>query len=297
MSAGHHSRIALVTGGTDGIGKEIARGLASRGSEVILVGRDRAKGAAAKDDIHRATGNPQIEFLQADLSLMREARLLSDEVTARWPALHDLVHSAGVVRGRRVMTSEGIESNFATNYLARFALTGWLLPLLQAGVRTEQACRILLVSGTAQSGRVYFEDVNLTSNFSTLRVVLQSCRANDLFTFEQARRLATADLSSGIVINCLKLGPVKTNIGRGFPWWMKLLVTLLLNPLLGQTPSQAAEAALALLSGELDGVSGALFSKIRKFKQVATNSGAADRADAQRLWHLSERIVATALSG
>ena len=78
---------------------------------------------------------------------------------------------------------------------------------------------------------------------------------------------------------------------------MKLLVTLLLNPLLGQTPSQAAEAALALLGGELDGVSGALFSKIRKFKQVATNSGAADRADAQRLWHLSERIVATALSG
>jgi retinol dehydrogenase-12/retinol dehydrogenase-13 len=297
MSAGHHRRIALVTGGTDGIGKEIARGLASRGSEVILVGRDRAKGVAAKDDIRRTTGNPQLEFLQADLSLMREVRLLSDEVTARWPALHDLVHSAGIVRGRRVMTGEGIESNFAINYLARFALTGWLLPLLQAGARSDQASRILLVSGTAQAGTVYFDDVNLTSNFSTLRVVLQSCRANDLFTSEQARRLVSADRSSRIVINCLKFGPVKTNIRRGFPWWMKLLVTLLLNPLLGQTPSQAAEAALRLLAGEFDGVTGALFSKIRKFKQLASYSRAADGADAQRLWQLSERMVATALSG
>src|SRR5262249_16974989 len=156
MSDEHGRRIALVTGGTDGIGKEIARGLASRGSEVILVGRDHVKGVAAKDDIRRTSGNLQVEFLQADLSLMRDVRRLSDVVTARWPTLHNLVHSAGIVRGRRLVTDEGIESNFATNYLARFALTGWLLPLLQAGAQADHAARILLVSGTAQAGRVYF---------------------------------------------------------------------------------------------------------------------------------------------
>jgi NAD(P)-dependent dehydrogenase (short-subunit alcohol dehydrogenase family) len=297
VSSEPHPRIALVTGGTDGIGKEIARGLASQGLQVVIVGRDGAKGAGAEQNIRRTTNNPHVEFLQADLSLMREARRLADEITGRWTALHCLVHSAGIVRGRRVMTNEGIESNFATNYLARFALTGWLLPLLQAGARPDQAARILLVSGTAQAGRIYFEDVNLTTNFSTVRVVLQSCRANDLFTFEQARRLASSDLPLRIAINCLKLGPVKTNIRRGFPWWMKLLVPLLLNPLLGQTPSQAADAALRLLDAEFDGVTGALFSKMRSFKQLASNPGAADGADARRLWQLSERLVATALSG
>src|SRR5262249_52765668 len=129
------------------------------------------------------------------------------------------------------------------------------------------------------------------------RLVLQSCRANDLFTFEQARRPASADLPSRIVINCLKLGPVKTNIRRGFPWWMKLLVPLLLNPLLGQTPSQTAGAALRLLDAEFDGVTGTLFSKMRRFKQLASSSRAADGTDARRLWQLSERMVANALSG
>ena len=196
-----------------------------------------------------------------------------------------------------MITDEGIESNFATNYLARFALTGWLLALLRAGARPEQAARVLLISGAAQAGRVYFDDVNLTSNFSTLRVVLQSCRANDLFTLEQARRLASEALSPYIVISCLKLGVIKTNIRGELPWWMKLLVPLVFDPLLGQTPSQAAEAALRLLlADEFERTTGALFSKIRTFRRLATDARAPDCADARRLWELSERMVATALS-
>jgi len=290
-------RTALVTGGTEGIGKEIARGLASQGLHVILVGRNHAKGSTAEDDIRRTSDNPCVEFFAADLSLMREVRRLADTVTARGPTLHCLVHSAGIVCGRRLMTEEGIETNFAINYLARFALTGWLLPLLRAGARPEQAARILLISGAAQGRRIHFDDVNLASNFSTLRVVLQSCRANDLFTLEQARRLASDDPSSRIVINCLKLGVIKTTIRRGFPWWMKLLVPLLFDPFLGQTPSQAAEAALRLLvEDEFEGVTGALFSRIRTFRQLATDARAPDFADARLLWKLSEDMVANALS-
>jgi len=288
-------RTALVTGGTDGVGKEIARGLASQGLQVILVGRNHAKGAAAERHLRSTTNNPHVKFLQADLSLMRQVHRLADAVTARWPELHYLVHSAGIVRGRRMMTDEGIESNFAVNYLARFALTDWLLPLLQAGAHPDQAARVLLVSGAAQGGRFYFEDVNLGTNYSTLRAVLQSCQANDLFTLEQAGRLACDSSPPRIVINCLKLGVVKTNIRHDFPWWMKVFVPLVLDPLLGQTPSQAAEPALRLLlADEFEPVTGALFTKIQKFKQLAPR--ATDRTDARRLWQLSERMVATALS-
>lgn len=297
MNPSQGRRTALVTGGTDGIGKEIARGLASQGLQVILVGRNHAKGSAAEDDIRRTSDNPHVEFVAADLSLMREVRRLADAITARGPTVHCLVHSAGIVYGRHLMTEEGIESNFAINYLARFALTGWLLPLLRAGARPEQAARILLVSGAARGGRIYFEDPNLGTNFSTLRVVLQSCRANDLFALEQARRLTSDSPPPPIVMNCLKLGVIKTGIRRKFPWWMKLLVPLLFDPFLGQRPSQAADAALRLLLGdEFEGVTGALFSKIRTFRQLATDARAPDFADARRLWKLSERMVAKALS-
>src|SRR5437870_4424906 len=114
-----HGRAALVTGGTDGIGKEVARGLAVAGVRVFIVGRDPEKGRRAAEELRGAGANADVQFLRADLSLMGEANRLAEEVARRAGALHYLVHSAGMVRGRRVLTEEGLESNFAVNYLSR----------------------------------------------------------------------------------------------------------------------------------------------------------------------------------
>jgi len=268
---------ALVTGGTDGVGKEVARGLALAGHQLILVGRDADKGARVEREMRETTGNTHVQFLQADLSLVREANRLGDEIASRWPTLHYLVHSAGVVRGRRELTVEGVESNFAINYLSRFVLTGRLLPLLQATGQPGEAARIVLVSGAAQNGAIHFDDVNLTANFTTLRAVWQFCQANDVFTVELARRLVVD--APHVTITSLKLGVVKTNIRREFPRWMQWLVPLVFDPLLAQTPQQAAESALwLLLAQDLEGVTGALFSKIRKLKQVVPTALAAEAA-------------------
>jgi NAD(P)-dependent dehydrogenase (short-subunit alcohol dehydrogenase family) len=285
-------KIAVVTGGTDGIGKEIARGLAMRGLRVIIIARSKEKGLQAEEELRDAAGNPDVEFLRADLSLMAEVNRVAARLAASLPALHYLVHSAGIVRGRRELTVERIETNFATNYLNRFALTLPLLPLLAAASRPGESARILIVSGAAQGGKVHFSDVNLSSNFSTIRAVLQFCKANDLFTAELARRLDSKDQASSVTVSCLKIGVVKTNIRREFPAWMKLLVPLLFDPLLGQSREEAAEAALhLLLSKDLEGVTGEPFLKITKLKRLAPKARPLDRAEAQRLWDLSERLT------
>src|SRR5690349_22729671 len=123
------SKTALVTGGTDGIGKEVARGLAIAGHRVILVGRDREKGERAASEIKETTRNAEITYRQADLSLASETCRLGDEIMRLYPQVHYLVLGAGAVRGRRQLTAEGIESTFALNYLSRFALTQRLLPI------------------------------------------------------------------------------------------------------------------------------------------------------------------------
>jgi len=290
-----HRRTAVVTGGTDGIGKEIARGLARQACRLIIVGRNAEKGKQAEQDLRHSTQNSDVEFLQADLGLMREVERLADEVRGRLRSLHYLVHDAGVVLGRRELTAEGIESNFAINYLSRFVLTMQLLPMLAAAGQADRAARIVIVSGAAQGGKVYFDDVNLTSNFATLRAVLQVCQANDLFTVELARRLSMEPADGRVTVTCLKIGVVKTNIRRDFPVWMKVLVPLLMDPLLGQTPQDAARAAMQLLlADDLEGVTGALFLKIRKFKPVAPDAHPLDREDGQRLWELSERLAENA---
>src|SRR5262245_42844979 len=286
---------ALVTGGTDGIGKAIARGLAAMGAEVLIVGSDPDKGAWAEHELRVAAGHDRVYFLQADLSLMREADRLADEVIARLSKLKRLVLCAGVIRGRRIETPEGVESNFAINYLSRFALTGRLLPLLEAAGAAGAAARIVVIGGAARNGKIHYDDINLTRNFGIFTLVPQFCQANDLFVIEQGRRLAGTDDPLRVTIMTLKVGVVRTNIRRDFPLWMKTLAPCVFDPLLGQTPEQIAESALRLLvSPEFEGKSGLLFTQIKRFKATEPGARTRDPREGRRLWEFSERLAARA---
>ena len=288
-------KTALVTGGTDGIGKEIARGIAQVTTELIIVGRDAEKGARAAREI-AAAKNCNVHFVQADLSLVREAQRLGDVVARRWPTIHYLVHSAGLVRGRRVLTGEGFEANFATNYLSRFVLTTRLLPSLTAAGRPGEAARILLVAHPGFNGRIYYDDVNLTTNYSTIRAFKQFHYANDVFAVELARRLLVAGERPSVTISCLHPGPTKTNIDKEMPLWMKLMVRWLVHPLFSRTPDVPATAAFKLLlADEFEGDSGALFSLVGKFKRVTVPPTVQDPNEGRKLWAFSEAQARSAL--
>jgi NAD(P)-dependent dehydrogenase (short-subunit alcohol dehydrogenase family) len=298
-------RIALVTGGTDGIGKAIARVLAQAGIGVVVVGSNAEKGAAAVRELRQTSGNDDIDFLGADLSLIRNVDLLAAEVSTRWPRLHYLVLCAGIVRGQHTLTSEGIETNFAINYLSRFVLIERLLANLAAqgladqGLAdqglADQAARILVISGAAQDGKIQYDDVNLTGRFGVLRAVSQFCEANDVFALELARRMTAAAPSPNVAVTVLKVGAVRTNIRSQFPPWMKLLVPLVIDPFLSQTPAQiAASARHLLLDPKFEGVSGALFRHIKQFKAVKAGPRTSDPAEGRRLWALSEQLAAQA---
>jgi NAD(P)-dependent dehydrogenase (short-subunit alcohol dehydrogenase family) len=283
---------ALVTGGTDGIGKEIARRLVRQGVAVLIVGRDPRKGARAEDDLRVGAPHSQVRFIEADLRLIRDTHRLADRIESLTPKLRYLVLCAGVVQGQRIETSEGIESNFAVNYLSRFVLTERMLPLLKAAGAPGEAARIVVIGGAATGGRIHYDDINLRRGFGMLRVVPQFCEANDIFVIEQSRRLGAAGLERSVTINTLKVGAVRTNIRRTFPGWMKVVVPLVIDPLLGQTVEQIASSALPLITGtEFEGTSGALFRHIKRFKRITPAKTTASPEEARRLWAISERLA------
>ena len=282
---------ALVTGGTDGIGKAIALGLARSGRRVVVAGRDAEKGARVESEIRRSTLNANVHFIQADLSLAREADRLAAEINRSCSTLSYLVHSAGIVRGRWELTTEGIESNFAVNYVSRFVLSLRLLPLLAASGRPSRASRIVIINGAATNGKIHFDDVNLTGRFGTVRAVLQSCQANDAFTVEFADRLAQAG-EKRVTISCLKVGVVRTNIRRHFPSWMKVIVPLVMDPLFALSPHEVAREGLRLLlEPEFEGVTGRLFTFIRRFQAIELPRTIRDQHIRRHLWQLSERLT------
>ena len=290
-------KVALVTGGTGGIGKEIARGLAQACGKLIIVGRDAEKGAQAEREIRASSKDCDVRFVRADLSLMWEARRVSEEVANHCSALHYLVHSAGFVRGRRVVTAEALESNFATNYLSRFAVTGRLLPTLQAAGRPGHSARVLFISHPGFDGKIHYDDVNLTTNFSTIRAFRQFHYANDVFAVELARRLSAPAGRPPVTISCLHPGPTKTDIDRDMPLWMKLMVRSVIHPLVSHAPSVPATTALKLLlADEYEGDSGAFFSLVGKFKRVPVALSVKSPAEGERLWTFSEALVRSALA-
>jgi retinol dehydrogenase 14 len=128
-------KTVLVTGGTGGIGKATAIGLAAMGARVGITGRDIARTRAAAADVAAASGNRAVDPFPADMSSQAEVRRLAGEVLVAYPRLDVLVNNAGGFWATRAVTADGLEHTFAVNHLAPFLLTGLLLDRLKASAR------------------------------------------------------------------------------------------------------------------------------------------------------------------
>jgi NAD(P)-dependent dehydrogenase (short-subunit alcohol dehydrogenase family) len=283
---------SLVTGGTDGIGKAIAQKLAAMGHRTIIVGRDGTKGHLAARELRASTSNEQVEFICADLSLIRNVDALAATIRERCKTLNTLILNAGVIHGTCELTSEGLERMFATNFLGRFELARALLPLLEVTGGRDNPSHLLLVSGAARGGQIDYADPGLQTRFSVFRAVRQFCLANDLFALSLAQRIHESSASGRMSVTCLKLGVVKTNIRRQFPRWMKWIVPLVMDPLLGQTPECAAEAAFrALRESSPNDPTAVLFTKIRRLKRLRSDEQLLDREEWTRLWRWADQLA------
>jgi retinol dehydrogenase 14 len=88
-------KYVLVTGGTGGIGKATATGLAALGARVGITGRDQGRAAAAAADIRAVTGNHAVDIFAAGMSARRGVRRLAAQVLGTYPRLEVLVNNAG----------------------------------------------------------------------------------------------------------------------------------------------------------------------------------------------------------
>jgi NAD(P)-dependent dehydrogenase (short-subunit alcohol dehydrogenase family) len=179
-------QVILVTGSTDGLGREVAKRLATSGAHVIIHGRNRERGAAVVEEIQRE-GKGSAAFYAADLSSLAQVRELGAAILRDYQRLDVLVNNAGiwVPQGQRQLSADGHEMHFAVNYLAGYLLTRTLLPLLEKSAPS----RIVNVASVAQTP-IDFSDVMLERSYSGGRAYAQSKLAQIMFTTDLARELA-----------------------------------------------------------------------------------------------------------
>jgi NAD(P)-dependent dehydrogenase (short-subunit alcohol dehydrogenase family) len=175
----------LITGSTDGLGLEVARRLAARGTTVLVHGRDPQRLEGALASIGGTGHGDRLHGLVADLAVLEQVRGLAREVTRRFGRLDALVANAGIASGGpRRESADGYELTFAVNYLSHFLLTLELLPLLRASL----PARVVNVASAGQQA-IDFEDVMLERGYEGFRAYCQSKLAQVMFTFELATRL------------------------------------------------------------------------------------------------------------
>ena len=268
----------LITGATDGLGKEVARRLAKRGARVLLHGRNPEKGKQVMDEIARESDVKRLRYYNADLSSLEEVARLADQIKANEKELHLLINNAGIGPGKRneqhrETSKDGHELRFAVNYLAPFLLTSELIPLLASSAPS----RIVNVASVGQEA-LDFEDLMLENEYDGMHAYRQSKLADIMFTFELAEKLD----EKIITVNCLHPAT--------------LMDTQMVREAFTSIQSSVDRGADALeyvaTSRNLDGVTGKYFNE----KQISRAMDQAyDIKARQRLWTLSEEFIKLAV--
>ena len=274
-------RTVLITGGTGGIGKATAIGLARLGARVGITGRDATRAEAAAADIRAASGNPAVDVFTADVSSQIEVRRLAAEVLQAYPRLDVLVNNVGGFWAHRHATPDGLERTFAVNHLAPFLLTNLLLERLLASA----PARVVTVSSGAQAmGRIDFDDLQGERDYSGQRAYNQSKLANVLFTYELARRLQ----GTAVTATVLHPGVARTNFGAEDQAWYFAITSPLVRPFM-KTPARGAATSIHLASSpKVHGVTGRYFANGKPHK---SNKASYDASAADRLWQVSADLA------
>ncbi|MFN2615716.1 MAG: SDR family NAD(P)-dependent oxidoreductase [Thermoleophilaceae bacterium] len=249
----------LITGSTDGLGRETARALAGRGEQVLAHGRNPEKVERTAEELGAAGS------YTADLSSLAEVRRLAEEVERDHDRLDVLVNNAGIISLERRESDDGYELGFAVNYLAGFLLTAELMPLLRAAAPG----RVVNVASVGQRP-IDFDDVMLERDYDAMRSYSQSKLAQIMHAFELAERVPAAEVTAAALHPATLMD---TNMVRGAGGTGRTTV------------DEGVESTLHAID---DSATGSYFDRL---EPAQPHPQAYDAAARRRLWELSEELT------
>jgi NAD(P)-dependent dehydrogenase (short-subunit alcohol dehydrogenase family) len=286
-------RVALVTGANSGLGYITSLELARRGATVVVASRSDTRGKEAVARTIAEVPDARLDLRHLDLADLSSVRVFADEIQATYPSVDLLVNNAGIMAVAKAKTADGFESQFGTNHLGHFALTGLLLPLL---VNTAGARVVTVSSNAHKGGKINFDDLQHERSYRKWMVYADTKLANLLFTYELQRRLAAVDVP--LIAVAAHPGTAATNLVRvsagSNPIKVAVMTTgarlISQSDRRGALPQLYAATAPGVQGGDYYGPNG-IGEQFGYPKRVDSTKAAKDPDTAKRLWAVSEDLT------
>jgi NAD(P)-dependent dehydrogenase (short-subunit alcohol dehydrogenase family) len=286
-------KLAVVTGATGGLGYQTAMRLALAGAEVVLTGRNEAKGHEAVSKIRGQFPAANINFEALDLADLASVADFARRFTAVHSSLDLLINNAGVMAlPTRQTTADGFEMQFGTNYLGHYALTAGLLPRL----RNAKQPRVVNLSSIAhRMGFIQFSDLQGERLYSPWKAYNQSKLAMLMFALELQRRSDAAGWN--LISNAAHPGWARTDLLANGPGSGLLsFASQLAAPLFSQSAESGALPTLyAATSPQAKGGGYYGPNGLSELKGPPAPAWimpqARDKAGAVKLWEVSQQLT------
>lgn len=292
---------ALVTGANSGVGKEVVRALALAGAEVLMAVRNLEKGEAALADLQKTIPGAALSLVQLDLASLESVKEAADGLLKEGKPLDILVNNGGVMAPPiRQVTKDGFEYQFGVNYLAHFALTGRLLPLLQKS--TSPRVTTLSSVAAAMGAKFVWENLQQERKYNAGVAYGQSKLACLAFGIE-LNRLSRAK-GWKIASFASHPGGARTNLqttgvsmsGPVDPKTTKMFENMMKINWMFQDADEAAKPSLYAVASA-DAIAGGYYGPAgfggftKGIKLTKPSKKALVQADIERLWKESERLT------
>ncbi|MEO9599104.1 oxidoreductase [Parasphingorhabdus sp.] len=293
-------KTAIVTGGYSGIGLETTRALAGAGASVIVPVRDPAK---AEENLSSVQGD--VSSAKMDLADLDSVRDFAASVHGKIPSLDMLINNAGIMACPLDRVGPGWESQFAINHMGHFTLTKALMPWL---AKADTPRVVALSSIAHKRNGILWDDIQFEKNdYEKWTAYAQAKSANALFANGLNRRMqdfggrAFSVHPGGIFTPLQRHLPIEEQVELG---WLNKDGSV--PPMVAQifkTPTQGCTTTLwAATSALLNDKPGVYCEDCDVAQLMDENSlpyehcapHITDDADAERLWDLSETLLATA---
>jgi NAD(P)-dependent dehydrogenase (short-subunit alcohol dehydrogenase family) len=262
-------KTVLVTGSTDGIGKQTALELARMGAHVLIHGRDPSRVLVTVNEIADETG-ASVEGFTGDFGSLEQVRHLAAEVVSKTNRLDVLVNNAGSFFDERRLTGDGFEMSWQVNHLSPYLLTILLLEKLKASA----LARVVTVGSSAHAhARLDYDNLQGEKEYKGTRAYSLSKLGNMMVTFYLAEKYA----GSGVTFNCLHPGVVDT----------KLLRSSYKVPGIDLETGAKTSVYLACSTG-VEGVTGRYFDEC---KEIQPSALVLDKGERQRFMDVTNKML------